>query len=157
MQWLGFTKVEKKQCWNCKTAGYEPFNGVEDRKKVPGDRKHPWPTSAQKKRSVHLPQLIKNTRENLRRNPCRSCRVLATAAGVSKSTMRQVLRDSPGNGPVLKPIKMLHRRDPYGQSCGHAGPKMPGSPPGDIVLATVLIENFWRKPHLHLVPKILHT
>ena len=24
-----------------KTARYEPFNGVEDREEVPGDRKHP--------------------------------------------------------------------------------------------------------------------
>ena len=49
----------------------------------------------------------KNTREKLRRNPRRSCRTLATAVGVSKSTMHQVLRDN----LVVKPFKMLHRQE----------------------------------------------
>ena len=39
------------------------------------------------KQTVHTPQLIKNTREKLRCNSCRSCRNLAAAAGVGKSTM----------------------------------------------------------------------
>ena len=60
-----------------------------------------------RKRSVRSPQLLKNTREKLRRNPRRSCRTLATAAGVSKSTMHQVWRDDQG----VKPFKMLHRQE----------------------------------------------
>ena len=60
-----------------------------------------------RKRSVRLPQLLKNTREKLRQNFLRSSRTLATAAGVSKSTMHQVLRDDLG----VKPFKMLHRQD----------------------------------------------
>lgn len=60
-----------------------------------------------RKRSVRTPKLLKNTREKLRRNPHRSCRTLATAAGVSKSTMHQVLRVDLG----VKPFKMLHRQE----------------------------------------------
>ena len=52
-----------------------------------------------RKRSVRSPKLLKNTREKLRRNPRRSYRTLATAAGVSKSTMHQVLRDDRGVKP----------------------------------------------------------
>ena len=58
------------------------------------------------KRTICTPQLIKNAREKLRRNPRRSCRTLAEAAGVSKSTMHQMLRDDLGQ----KPFKMLHRQ-----------------------------------------------
>ena len=58
-----------------------------------------------RKRSVRSSQYLKNTREKLRRNPRQSCRTLATAAGVSKSTMHQVLRENLG----VKPFKMLHR------------------------------------------------
>ena len=60
-----------------------------------------------KKRSVRSPQLLKNTRRKLRRNPRRSCKTTAIAAGVSKSTMHQVLRDDLG----VKPFKMLHRQE----------------------------------------------
>ena len=60
-----------------------------------------------RKRSIRTRQLVKNTREKLRRDPRRSCRGLAAAAGVSKSTMHQVLRDDLG----LKPFKMLHRQE----------------------------------------------
>ena len=45
-----------------------------------------------RKRSVRSPHLLKNTREKLRRNSCRSCRTFATVACVSKSAMHQVLR-----------------------------------------------------------------
>ena len=34
-------KSEKSNVEIAKTDGYEPFNGVEDREEVPGDRKHP--------------------------------------------------------------------------------------------------------------------
>ena len=54
MQRLSFTKVEK-YCWNCKTARYEPFNGVENREEVSGGKKHPWPTRARKKTECPLP------------------------------------------------------------------------------------------------------
>ena len=40
MQRLSFTKVEKVML-KLQNGGYEPFNGVEDRKEVPGDRKLP--------------------------------------------------------------------------------------------------------------------
>ena len=40
-----------------------------------------------RKRSVRSPQRLKHTRERVRRNPRRSCRTLATAAGVSISSM----------------------------------------------------------------------
>ena len=36
-------------------AGNEPFNGVEDREEVPGDRKHHLPTRARKKMECPLP------------------------------------------------------------------------------------------------------
>ena len=60
-----------------------------------------------RKQTLRPPQLIKNTREKLRRNPRRSCRTLAAAAGVSKSTVHQVLRDDLGR----KLFKMLHRHE----------------------------------------------
>ena len=59
-----------------------------------------------RKSSVRSPQLLKSTRENLRQNPRRSYRILATTAGVSKSTTHQVLRDDLG----VKPFKMLHHQ-----------------------------------------------
>ena len=54
--------------------------------------------------TVYTPQLIKNTREKLRCNSCQSCKNLAAAAGVGKSTMHQLLREDLG----VKPFKMLH-------------------------------------------------
>ena len=59
------------------------------------------------KQTVYTPQLIKNTREKLQRNSCRSCRNLAAAAGVGKSTMYQLLRKDLG----VKPFKMLRRQE----------------------------------------------
>ena len=44
----------EKVMLNCKTAGYEPFNGVEDREEVPEDRKHPWSTRVRKKTECPL-------------------------------------------------------------------------------------------------------
>ena len=49
-----------------------------------------------RKRSICTLQLIKNTREKLRCNPCCSCRLLAAAAGVSKSSMHRMLRNDLG-------------------------------------------------------------
>ena len=60
-----------------------------------------------RKQTVHTIQLIKNTREKLRRNSCRSCRNLAAAAGVGKSTMHQLLREDLG----IKPFEMLRRQE----------------------------------------------
>ena len=34
-------KLHESEKSNVEMAGYEPFNGVEDREEVPGDRKHP--------------------------------------------------------------------------------------------------------------------
>ena len=68
----------------------------------PLDRPGHW----RKRSGVSSPQLLKNTREKLRRNPPRSCRTLATAAGVSKSIMHQMLK----NDLVVKLLKMLHPR-----------------------------------------------
>ena len=48
-------------------------------------------------------KLTVRTREKLRRNSRRSCRNLAAAAGVGKSTMHQPLREDLG----VKPFKML--------------------------------------------------
>ena len=61
----------------------------------------------ERKRSVRSSQLLKNTREKLRRNPRRCCRTLVTATSVSKFTMHQVLRNDLG----VKPLKMLHRQE----------------------------------------------
>ena len=47
------------------------------------------------------------TREKLRRNSRRSCRNLAAAAGVGKSTMHQLLREDLG----VKPFKILRRQE----------------------------------------------
>ena len=56
MQWLSFTKVKKINVEIAKLhAGYEPFNGLEDREEVPGDRKHPWPITARKKTECPFP------------------------------------------------------------------------------------------------------
>ena len=60
-----------------------------------------------RKLSVRSSQLFKITSEKLRRNPRRSCGILAAAAGVSKFTRHQVLRDALG----VKPLKMLHRQE----------------------------------------------
>ena len=60
-----------------------------------------------RKQTVCTPQLIKNTREKLQCNSCQSCRNLAAAAGVGKSTMHQLLREDLG----VKPFKMLHRQE----------------------------------------------
>ena len=60
-----------------------------------------------RKRSACSPQLLKNTREKLRRNSRRNCITFATAAGVSKSTIHQVLTDELG----VKPFTMLHRQE----------------------------------------------
>ena len=60
-----------------------------------------------RKRSDRSPQLLKNKREKLQRNSRRSCRTLATAACVDKSTIHQVLRDNLG----VKPFEMLHRQE----------------------------------------------
>ena len=57
-----------------------------------------------RKQSICTPQLIKNMRKKLQRNPCRSCRLLAAAAGVSKSSMHRVLRNNLGR----KLFKILH-------------------------------------------------
>ena len=54
------------------------------------------------KRTVHTSQLIKNTKEKLRCNSCRSCRNWAAAPGVGKSTMHQLLREDLG----VKPFKI---------------------------------------------------
>ena len=53
-----------------------------------------------RKRTVH-------TREKLQCNSCQSCRNLAAAAGVGKSTMHQLLREDLG----VKPFKMLHQQE----------------------------------------------
>ena len=47
------------------------------------------------------------TREKLQCNSHRSCRNLAAAAGVGKSTMHQLLRED----LEVKPFKMLHRQE----------------------------------------------
>ena len=60
-----------------------------------------------RKRSIRTPQFIKNTREKLRRNPRRTCRLLTAAAGVCKSSMHRVLRNDLGR----KPLKMVHRHE----------------------------------------------
>ena len=49
-----------------------------------------------RKRSIRTLQLIKNMRKKLQRNPCQSCRSLAAAGVMGKSTMHQVLRDDLG-------------------------------------------------------------
>ena len=44
-------------------------------------------------RKVRIPKLIKNTREKIRRNPERSVRKLASAAGVSYGTMHNIIKN----------------------------------------------------------------
>ena len=60
-----------------------------------------------RKQTVRTPQLIKNTREKLRHNFRRSCKNLAAAAGVGKSTMHQLLRKD----LRVKPFKVLHQQE----------------------------------------------
>jgi len=57
-------------------------------------------------RLVRTKQLIKNTREKLRRNPGRSARKLAQEATVSRSTMQRLLKDDLG----VKPYKVTKRQ-----------------------------------------------
>jgi transposase len=52
-----------------------------------------------RKRSVRTKQLVKNTREKLRRNPRRSAAKLAAEAGVSQTSMRRVLKDDLKTSP----------------------------------------------------------
>ena len=104
MQWLSFTQVEKvllklQNGWirtvqRCGRSWRSSRNTL-DR---PGRGR---------KRSVRSPQLLKDTRQKLRRNSRRSCKILATVAAVSKSTVHQILRDDLG----VKPFKMLHRQE----------------------------------------------
>ena len=92
-------EIEKRLDMNCSTmwkiVKFQETGNTHDR---PGRGR---------KRSARSSQLLKNTREKLRRNPRRSCRTLTTTAGVSKSTMQQVLRDYLG----VRSFKMLHRRE----------------------------------------------
>ena len=60
------------------------------------------PLGRGRKQSVCSPQLLKNTKKKLRRNPRRRCRTLATVTSVNKSIMHQVLRDDLG----VKPFKI---------------------------------------------------
>ena len=131
MQWLSFTKVE--------TAEYQSFNRVEDREEVQETGNTLYRPGRGWKRSVRSPQLLKNTREKLRRSPRlkntteklrRSCRTLATAAGVSKSTMHQVLRDD----LMVKPFKTLHRQE---LTANHVAMRaqIQGNPPGGVPTA----------------------
>ena len=53
-------------------------------------------------RKVRTPKLIKNTREKIRRNPKRSIRKLASAAGVSYGTMQNVLKNDLNLSPYKK-------------------------------------------------------
>ena len=110
MQWLGFTKVENVML-KMQTAEYEPFNDVEDREEISGDRKHPWLIRAWKKTECPFPSTPQKHELKAAplptKSPCLDCRILATAAGVSKSTMHQVLRDDLG----VKPFKMVHRQE----------------------------------------------
>ena len=63
-------------------AGYELFNGVEDREEVPGHQKHPWPARAQKNTECPLPSTnqkhegkapTKPSPELLNLPPCTRC------------------------------------------------------------------------------------
>ena len=49
-----------------------------------------------RKRTVRTLKFVKNTRENLRRNPRRSHQKLAAQANVSNSTMYRVMKDDLG-------------------------------------------------------------
>ena len=67
-----------------------------------------------RKRSVRTKQLVKNTREKLRRNPRRSAAKLAAEAGVSQTSMRRVLKDdlktSPYKMQTRQELTDLHER-----------------------------------------------
>ena len=106
MQWLSYITNWKKLFWNCHTAGYEPFNWVEDCEKVP-DRKHLWSTRAWKKAECPLPSIPQKHEGKAATKPSPKLQTLATVAGVSKSTMHQVLR---GDLDV-KLFKMLHYQE----------------------------------------------
>ena len=71
----------------------------------------------------------KKTREKLRRNPHRGCKTLATAAGVSKSTMHKMLRDDLG----LKLFKMLHRQELTARDTAMRAKKIQRNRPGDTL------------------------
>ena len=59
------------------------------------------------KRNVRTLKLVKNTQENLRRNPRRFHRKLAAQANVSNSTIYRVMKDDLGK----RPYKMLYRHE----------------------------------------------
>ena len=107
MQWLSFTKVEKvmlklqngwiwtvQQCGRSRRSSRRPEIPLTDQgAKIQG--------------SVRSLQLLKKHEGKAARNPRRSCSPLTTAAGVSKSTMHQMLRDDLG----VKHFKILHRQE----------------------------------------------
>ena len=85
-------------------AQNKPHNCLEIHQKVSGDWNYPRSGRLRPKTDCLYPSTDKNTREKLQCNSHRSCRNLAAAAGVGKSTMHQLLREDLG----VKPFKMLH-------------------------------------------------
>lgn len=51
------------------------------------------------KRTIRTRELVKNTREKLRRNPRRSASKLAFEAGISVTSMRRILKDDLKTSP----------------------------------------------------------
>ncbi|XP_029639704.1 uncharacterized protein LOC115214814 [Octopus sinensis] len=60
-----------------------------------------------RKRSVRTPQLIKNTRGKIRRNPCCSVRKLAATAKISRISTYRVLKED----LRTRPYKMIRRHE----------------------------------------------
>ena len=64
-----------------------------------------------RKRSVRTPQLVKNTREKLRRNPRRSASKLAEEAGVSQTSLRRLLKNDLKTFPYK--LQKRHELTPF--------------------------------------------
>ena len=106
---------------------YEPSNGVEDSKDVPGDQKPPWPTRAWKITECPLPSISqkKEGKAATKHSPklqnlgyCSRCEQFHHAPGVEGRFGGEALQDAASPGA-------------YGQSCGHKSPKMQRYPPRD--------------------------
>ena len=104
MHWLSFTKVEKVMLklqngwiWTVQRCG----------RSWRSSRRPETPLTDQDADENGVSAPVNYVKRKLQRNSLRSCRTLATAASVSKSTMHQVLRDNLG----VKPFKMLHRQE----------------------------------------------
>ena len=89
-------KLHKSEKSNIEIAKRLDMNRSTVWKIVKKFQEHPRPTRARKKTECPLPSTPQNHEEKAEAKPSPSCKTLAIAAGVSKSTMHKVLRDDLG-------------------------------------------------------------